>query len=409
MKTTHILLAAFLSLAPVAASVAQENPGIANEAEFTLHNYAPEWVNSNSLLRTISSLYGRSLHFEDRSIQNLTVLDMSLVIYEEPERLARILKAIEKLDINPRSNGNSNDSDRPPSFSADDMVLENFAPKHISAIEFFPLASDLYRRQFEVNGSMLYNLRLVSNRSIVVYEERSAVKGLLANLERLDSSQEIKTDSELVMLEYHPRHLSPNGLMEGLRPFQTSIEIIKGNVSNHIMNITVLNESGIIIIRDYKESAEEIYKTMKSLDQPAPQVMVSCQVISGVKQVDGVAASLDIQKQLLPILPHKAYQVEAAGLLRTSAVSGSNLDLSMAGSDNVKFQLMLQVGAYDEESGSLNLDNCRLSMFDSDKREVQELFSTSTTVFSGEYAVLGVTGSNPLFLVVQLLPVKAAH
>ncbi len=410
MKTILLLLCTGLALAPLAPAAAQRQaPPILDETDFTLNRYEPEWVESTSLLSTVSSLYGRSLRFDDRQVQNLTQLDDSLVIYETPERLERIMAAIAQLDFDPSAQGEDPSEVRGVDPAA--LVLDSFRPKNFQAHEFYSLAEELYGRRLLVNDSWHSNLRFTSNQGLVIYEEKSKLPGLLANLAELDASQAPEEEeSVLVSLEYHPRHLSPGGMMEGLRSFQASVIERRANMSAQVTNITMASERGIILIRDYPDRAEEIIAAMKRLDQPAPQVMVSCQVIKGVDEVVGRPASRALQQQLTPLLPFQAYQVEAIGMLRASAVSGTQMQLDMDADSGtgLEFKLHLRVGAFDGESGSLSLDSCQLAMFDPERGN-RDLFSTSTTVFRGEMAVLGVTGAEPLFLVVQVHPVKSVN
>jgi|FLOH01.1.fsa_nt_gi hypothetical protein len=75
------------------------------------------------------------------------------------------------------------------------------------------------------------------------------------------------------------------------------------------------------------------------------------------------------------------------------------------GESGIEFNFKMRGGAFDPETGALDMESCELKMFHPNSGN-HDLFRTATTIYSGGYAVLGVTGAEPLFLVVQLHPVQ---
>ncbi|MBC8329394.1 MAG: hypothetical protein H8E31_11675, partial [Planctomycetes bacterium] len=136
------------------------------------------------------------------------------------------------------------------------------------------------------------------------------------------------------------------------------------------------------------------------------QVMVVCQVLRGLDHAADRPAAEALQAQLRQLLPHHSYAVEATGMLRGSAVAGNGLEIEMESFTMAatQFQLKMLVGSFDAESGALGLETCQFSITGPQTGR-RNLFSTSTTIFRGEQAVLGVAGAEPLFLVVQIHPV----
>jgi hypothetical protein len=136
--------------------------------------------------------------------------------------------------------------------------------------------------------------------------------------------------------------------------------------------------------------------------------MLTCQVLRGVNQEPAFRARTEIEKELRKVLPYDYYQVAGSGILRAGMASGTNLSLRMdadVGPEG-RFELKMEIGSFDPESHAIKLDRCELSMFAMEHGDSKRLFSTSATVFRGEYAVLGVTGAEPLFLVVQVMPIQ---
>jgi hypothetical protein len=424
MKTTPIIVALCLSLAPAASAVARQQqqqpqtqtqpprPTVVEEADFTLHRYEPKWVEGRALMSTVTSFYGRRLTFADRVVSNLTMLDDSVVIYETADRLEVILKAMEKLDSSLSGSGEEIEEEKAWSVDPADMVLKNFTPKNMEVSEFYRMAQDLYGRKIMVGENWHPNLSPTSNSGLVVYEDKAVIDTLLKNMATLDGSQAPNTQGDLVVREYQPHHLSPDGMMEGLDAFRTRLTIGRGNDRRSTYNITLLKERGVIQVRDREEAVAEIVETMERLDQPAPQVVVACQIVRGVNKLTGEAAKLELKNQLKPFLPYENYQIEAIGMLRGNAISGTDMQLDMAskaGEEDAgaQYNLEMRVGSFDPKSGALNLQRCRLLMTDVGTGARRELFSTETTIFGGEYAVLGVTGAEPLFLVVRVQSVQA--
>ena len=232
--------------------------------------------------------------------------------------------------------------------------------------------------------------------------------GLVHNLEILDKSQAPK-DGELhylVVKEYHPKNLSARGLMKGMQPFQVAVTDPTSRNGSRANNITLVDESGVLILRDTQERVDVIWAALERLDQPAPQVMFTCYVVQGSTDEQATSVDPELHQQLMQILPYKNFELKAIGLMRGAAVAGAKMQLDMESPDaSLQYKLRMQVGAFDIEAGALNLEECRFSTFDQQQGN-RDLFSTSTTVYRDEYAVLGVTGAVPLFLVVQIHPVK---
>ena len=151
---------------------------------------------------------------------------------------------------------------------------------------------------------------------------------------------------------------------------------------------------------------------LKRIDRPAPQVTLSAFVLTGREGDEGNAPE-ELAAALRELLPYSSYQVEAAGVLRVATGPQRNFHLSMSGgSGNVtnhratNYQLQATAIAYDAERPSLTLENLTFSGSGPDLNG--QLFNTSTTIFGGEYAVLGVSGGKPVFVVLRMKPVASA-
>ena len=408
MRPIPTLLVCFLLLTPAADLRAQslQEVDYLDDAELELRRYSPDYVNTGALYETLQAMYGRDLVFRDRRVDNLFTIDDSLVIYETAGRMERILRAIEQLDLIAEDEYSAPDESA-GAYTLEEMSLQSYMPRYMQASELYQLADDLYGDQHLVGDAYQDNLRLLQ-RSILVYDRAQAAQELLEKLADLDRSQAPEPDAQLEVHEYQPRHLSSDGLMQGLQPFRAAVNDYQNGQYSQTTNLTLMQERGTILVRDYAERASQILAALARLDRPAPQVMVTCQVLRGIDHAAERPASAELQRQLSQLLPHEAYEVEATGMLRGSAVSGNGMELEMESfsAAATQFQLKMLVGSFDEESGALGLETCQFSM-QGPQTGRRNLFATSTTVYRGEQAVLGVAGAEPLFLVVQIHPVGA--
>jgi hypothetical protein len=106
-----------------------------------------------------------------------------------------------------------------------------------------------------------------------------------------------------------------------------------------------------------------------------------------------------ITDNLKRLVPYSSFELASMGVLRmsTSASSLSN-SLRMPGNGEV-FEMSLRVSAFDEKEGVLSFND-----FDMNKQEPMgqtNLFSTATSVQAGEYAVMGASGADPVFVVLH--------
>lgn len=411
MRTALLILSLLIVSATPTVVIAQEEAQVLNESDFELTRYQPQHVDANALLRTIHSIYGRRLDFADRKVDNLTILNDDLVIYETAERTKLIYLAIEQLDRGVEVPPQEDEPQPSKEVTQDDMEFSSYSPKYFEVNDFYNLAADLYGRQILVGDSWHENFRMmINNNKIVIYEEKAELPLLIHRLRALDNSQapEENAGSVLTTAEYTPRHVSAKGLMRGIQSFQTSVPQGRSGRSRNA-NITLAEESGMIVIRDYPSEVEEILAALKRLDQPVPQVMLTCFVVHGVNQgesVHGKPAEQKLQDQLKQVLPFDFFELNALGLMRAAALAGTKLSLEMDNAAKLEstYNLRMEIGAYDAKTGALSLEECTFSAT-TPETGGRGLFTTSTTIYKGEYAVLGVTGTDPIFLVLQVHPI----
>jgi hypothetical protein len=95
------------------------------------------------------------------------------------------------------------------------------------------------------------------------------------------------------------------------------------------------------------------------------------------------------------------FEVLSRGLLQSSAEAGHLIQLRMPGPYASIYSLQLHTGAYDAADGRLTLASCQFQADAGDGTGSRILFDTSTVLRRGEYAVIGLTGAEPVLLVLR--------
>ena len=396
--------AAVVSLLATSALPSQEDPAFLSEERMRLVQYEPQQLDLHSLYQTVNALYGRDLEFEDRVVDNLMMLDSVLVIYELPDRAEAILKAVQQLDAYHEGDGDSGPHSR-PEFDRSEVELLSYAPKYTSVGQFLEIASELYGRTIKVDGKSLKNIRH-TDQAILIYDQSAHAQQVLAKLQELDESQRMEMDAQIEVLQYRPRFVSLATLSQALQPFRASFTLWRDGSRSQTVNITEVSDQGMLLVRDFEDNLAEIKAAIEAVDRPSPQILVSAMVVKGTSQDSGNAAPSAIQEHLRKLLPYESYQVQASGLLRTTSTAHTPLQLEMDGRMADQYRLTMNLSSYDADTGLLNLSKCEFMTMPAGAGGWRSLFSTSTQVYGGEHAVLGMSGAEPLFLILKVEPVE---
>ncbi len=400
-KSATLLLASLCYLNPITAQSGLE------EEQVALYHIRPQHITLTEAHNLLNQLYGRQLIFADgRRTQNIILSTDSIIVYEEKDRFEKITETVATLDVKVES-------------VAGDSIVSVYEPKHVDSHTLSQLANQIMGRQIQRgNGNWKSNISLAGT-SIVVDDLPEAAGIILTKLEALDDAFAKSSASSPVIdyqtLEYRPRALSLNSINSALQPFYRTINPATGPFGGHmgqVQNIALIQEQGQLVVRDTPEQIAAIENLLARIDKPAPQVMISAYVLTGKNTEEGNAPA-ELAAALRELLPYSSYQIEAAGVLRTATSPQNHFNLSMRGnSGNVAtnttttYQIQASITAFDQDQQSLTFDNLNFS--GSGPNLNGQLFNTSTTIFGGEYAVLGVSGGAPVFAVLRMRPVGPA-
>ncbi len=266
-------------------------------------------------------------------------------------------------------------------------------------------------RVMSEDGSYRYahNLQSFGN-SIILYDEANMVAKMKSPLARLDVAEQTthRFKRSLAVKEYKVRFITIGDAESALRSFRRRIDVSTSASQQSEQNITLVYNRGIVVMRDTNDHIEKMLAVLQRIDQPKAQFMISCQLIQGAQDEVGDRLDKLIPNELRQMSPYKHFRSVASGVIRVSAGGRQPISLSMNGADGVTARLSFQPTSYDAEGGSLALDNIVLKFTKAiaNSPPSGQSFSTSTSIKNNDYVVIGAFGDNPVFAVLQLIPLK---
>ncbi|MEW6074427.1 MAG: hypothetical protein AB1726_17765 [Planctomycetota bacterium] len=304
-----------------------------------------------------------------------------------------------------------------PVVDESELTIWQFAPRFREAETLYKFAGQSLARNYEVErrggsgSTIVANMSLLGD-TIVLYDVPEQVKRISSMLQELDVAPRV----ELTTFEYHPRYVAISSLSGALRSYQRHIVLTDAHGQSRADNIAWMQDRSVVIVRDTKEAVAEIQALLARIDVPEPQVTITCWVIRGGKEGSGAGLPAELTENLARLVPELRFTAAGFALIRTAAAPGRPVELHIEGTGADTYDLAFVPSAYDPKMGSLTIDQCQLkhrrieTAPASEGRPAQfsaatELFTTNTILRGGEYTVLGATGTEPVFLVVRLLPV----
>ncbi|MDA1260726.1 MAG: hypothetical protein O3A20_08900 [Planctomycetota bacterium] len=303
----------------------------------------------------------------------------------------------------------------PASFSRDQLELTTYTPRAIDAEELFNVAQEMFGRMIRVDERHIFNLNLLYD-SILIYDAPEECARIITTLTKLEqryeqANQEMDVRHELPLLrdvpllDFRLRAMNLHAALQALEPHMREVWA-RADDGEEIAfpNVQPMDEA-LLLIRDTQENLNAMRSLLEKLDQPPPQVTVSAWVLQGGEAEVPSILPTGLGMNLDALLPGMKFSIGSLGMLQSSAAPGHQIQLRMRGPFDRSFDLNLITGPYDAKNGRLTLDSCQFfasSPDDPDEREL--LFATATVLQQGEYAVIGLTGADPVMLVLRLAP-----
>jgi hypothetical protein len=300
-----------------------------------------------------------------------------------------------------------------PRFTTDELRIETYLPTTVDADSLFETVNELCGRWLLMDDREVRNLNLLYDRLLIydTAEQTARIRSLLETIESSFMEQEAFVEQEEplapTLLEFNYRSyrlgsLSLDSAMRLLAPYQRAVQVTD-ELGNWVSfdNISPVDGS-LLLLRDRDEHLDAMEDLLRVVDRPSPQVQIQAWVLSGALGDEGAAAPAEMAGELARLVPGTDFRTDAHGLLRTAVGDPCNLELSLRGVMGSNFSLEIFTGPYDHASQTLTLDSCALMLEFGE--EYQQLFRTNTTISAGQYAVIGISGSDPLLLALRIQP-----
>jgi hypothetical protein len=310
------------------------------------------------------------------------------------------------------------------------LVLKYFRVQNATAEDLVGMVEELLGGAVDVENPdgdpepwRVQRLLPFANAIIVRDTPQGAEKVLevLAELDRVAAppGQEEPVAQTLESFEYSPRHAAAGSLARAIEAFRRNIMLYgaPGQPPSNVANLNVLQDRGVIVIRDTPENVVRIREVLERTDVPRPQVVVTCFVVLGLlgegEAPAGASLPRELVENLAKLLPFERFQLLSVGVLRTAVAFDDPIQLEADAGPDRRYDLRLRPEAYDAKTGDLTLSSCtfqlrrKRSLPSGEYETSQESgFSTRATVRAGEYTVLGAVGSEPVFVVLRVTPAQ---
>ncbi len=289
-----------------------------------------------------------------------------------------------------------------PQASTSELRTEFFRPVNVNLNEIKNLAEEFHGRQIWVTerggraAPPVENIQRLGD-SLLIYDVDERVREILAWLVDTDSRyaahDEQDAPTSLAVIEWSPRHVSLQSAWTALEPFRRMVMTLGAEgVRSQVPNLSLINDRGLLVIRDEVSQLDAMKQLLERIDVPEPQLFLTCLVIVGDRSASASSPGLpaDLVSDLAKLVPYEHFRIESLGMVRTSAFSKS-IELR---TDN-KDSLELRPDAWDEQTSTLSAQ-CRFNAHTGFN------FETRTALSTGEYTVLGASGTQPLFAVLRI-------
>jgi hypothetical protein len=302
--------------------------------------------------------------------------------------------------------------------------VEYFRTDGVSAYELQQVASSLFNEGWVVSATIPgleehgVVLQAVGSASIVVACVEESVPGVLELLTRLQAELRVSQEpfgAPLVTRQFQLRHVGRQVVDEALRPFMMANSQrafpVGPNGEFDAPSITVLDESGLVMVRDSAARIEEIAALLASIDRPAPQVRLTYLLLRGYDARTLAAEGLsdadldkdlpkDLVQDLGSLVPVVGFRRMSFGVVQGNALAPKSFSDRFAFNTG-SIDLEMRPVNFDEQSGALTLERIEFECtFGKDGSS--QSFSTGARLAPDEYMVLGGVGSVPVFLVLRM-------
>lgn len=280
-----------------------------------------------------------------------------------------------------------------------DLQTTFVTPRAADSQEVFQLARELYGRWLHLSergarGQPVFNLQRLGG-SLLIYDLPDQAAFIKQRLLELDAqaalaSADQRSEPVIQTVEWSPRHVSVDTAWRAIAGMQRTV-VTNDAAGMHAQspNITRAEGANMIVLRENAERMATLKALLDRVDQPEEQLLITCMVIAATDgEAEGPALPSTLTDDLSALVPFETFSMLSMGVMRSS-VRSERIELNM---DNA-WQLRMEPEAFDSAQGRLT---AKVAF-----QGAGQSFETRTTIGLGEYTVLGATGREPIFAVIQ--------
>jgi len=286
--------------------------------------------------------------------------------------------------------------------STEELVMKTFRPKFVDAHELYSATNDMLHGRAMLTDSetgdtvQIATVQILGD-TLLLYDLPASLERNLAVLKQVDEEHGSATANPRVTQEYEPRYLSLDAIGQSLRAFMKP---------GFAPNYHVVEQRGVMVLSDTSKTVDDMLKFLARVDVAPPQVLLTCYLVrpgaADGAEVMGLPAELVSGMRSLTGIDK--FHASAMGMVRSTVAPHGSVSIFLDAGEDGTFELYLDTAAFDKTTRTLSLSEVTLRSRMSTFGTNVTLFQTSTAVESGEYTVLGATGKNPLFVVLQSKP-----
>lgn len=281
--------------------------------------------------------------------------------------------------------------------SSDELEMHLYRPRFTTTRELFNAGARMFRRELTVRDAVTGQQRTLDTLqeigdTLLVYDLKEPAERAIRMLTWVDEQFD-EPENQSVSREYRPRFLSMRSVVDALEVYTRK----RGSTQ-----LSILKDDGILLVHDTPEKLDEIFEYLGRLDVARPQVLISCYLVTGASEATSQGLPQELVDGMRDLVGMPGLRMMGRGMLRSSISTDGPQSIVLSEEGVRIYELSLAPAAYDEGSGILSVDRCRLREILTTSDTPRDLFQTQTSVRVGEYTVLGATGSDPMFLVLHV-------
>jgi len=294
------------------------------------------------------------------------------------------------------------------------QIVEYYTPSKAPVSLLAGTVNQLYRQRPHQNVPVYF---LPYGETLLIQADSSQMPEVRSLVEQTDLNyvglgQHEATDEEQFL--YKVNYVSLDAVEEALRSMdrnfmqqtQGGVQAQMGVQAPRGVHLGYVRERGMVLVRGSAANVAKVKTILNALDVAPPSLMITCYIVQGRKEKGAVGVPAALVRDLSALVPYEGFELLSSGMLPSNASKELEFNVEFTG-ERGEFELKMSPSAYDEGKGLLSLSSikCQMSLFDTidgKRTRNQRSFSTSTSVATDQFTVLGAVGADPVFVAVRM-------